>query len=100
MPRPRPKHLHRTVSRHGTIVWDVHVPGAKRIRIKGEYGSEAFMAAVDAVLRGEVVQNTTGMISKDTVAWLIAQYKQSSARAKCADTKLRNGTPVLESEND
>lgn len=81
MPRPRPKHLHRTKSRHGSIVWYVHVPGQKRIRIKGEYGSEAFMAAVDAALRGEVTK-TTGSNSKHTLAWLIAEYKKSSAWAK------------------
>src|ERR1700689_1838073 len=81
MPRPRPKHLHRTISRHGNVVWYVHVPDQKRIRIKAEYGSEAFMAAVDAALRGEIVQNATGKISKDTMAWLIPQYKKSSAWA-------------------
>lgn len=80
MPRPRPKHLHRTVSRHGKVVWYVHVPDHKRIQIKGEYGTEAFMAAVDAALRGEVVQ-TTGKTPKGTVAWLVTQYKQSSAWA-------------------
>ena len=51
MPRPRPPHLHRTVTRHKKIAWYVHVPGRKRVRIRAEFGSpefaEEYAAAVD-----------------------------------------------------
>lgn len=40
MPRPRPPHLHRTVTRHKKIAWYVHVPGRKRVRIRQR---ESFM---------------------------------------------------------
>ena len=60
-------------------MWYVNVPGHDRIRIKGEYGSETFMATVNASLRGEVL-NSAGsnkIISKGTVAWLIADSDEA-----------------------
>ncbi|MGB6795116.1 MAG: integrase, partial [Xanthobacteraceae bacterium] len=35
MPRPRPPHLHREVTRHGRVVWFVRIDKGPRIRIRG-----------------------------------------------------------------
>lgn len=48
MPRPRPEHLHRETSRHGTVLWYYRKPGQKRIRIRGVYGSLEFWANLEA----------------------------------------------------
>jgi hypothetical protein len=48
MPRPRPPHLHRQVSRHGKTVWYVRVGKGPRTRIKAAFGTPEF----DAEYRG------------------------------------------------
>ena len=78
MPRPRPKHLHRDVSRHGQVRWYVHVPGQTRVRLTGDYGSAEFFAQYDAALAGA----REGLPRKNaagTLGWLIARYKEGSA---------------------
>ena len=51
MPRPRPPHLQRGVSRHGKPYWFVQMKrGAPKIRIRGEYGSPEFEAAYQAAV--------------------------------------------------
>ena len=51
MPRPRPPHLQRGVSRHGKAFWFVQMRrGAPKIRIRGEYGSPEFEAAYQAAV--------------------------------------------------
>ncbi len=42
MPRPRPPHLHREVTRHGKTVWYVRVGKGARIRLKAQFGSPEF----------------------------------------------------------
>jgi hypothetical protein len=39
MPRPRPPHLQRQVSRHGKTVWYVRIGKGPRIRIHSPFGS-------------------------------------------------------------
>ena len=46
MPRPRPPHLHREVTRHGTGVWYVRVGKGPRIRIRAQYGTPEFDSGV------------------------------------------------------
>jgi hypothetical protein len=53
MPRPRPKHLLREVSRHGTVRWVVRIGQGPRIPMPGQYGSPEFNAAYPAAVRGE-----------------------------------------------
>lgn len=45
MPRPRPPHLHREITRHGVTVWYVRIGKGKRTRMAGAYGSPEFTAA-------------------------------------------------------
>ena len=78
MPRPRPKHLHRDVSRHGQVRWYVHVPGRPRVRLTGAYGSPEFLAAYSAAVAGEAPAGPR-RASAGSLAWLVARYKESSA---------------------
>lgn len=52
MPRPRPPHLHREVTRHGKAVWYVRVGKGKRIRLKAQFGTADFDAEYQAAING------------------------------------------------
>ncbi|MBB5765905.1 hypothetical protein ABEV34_27570 [Methylorubrum rhodesianum] len=93
MPRPRPPHLNRETTRHGTVVWYVRRGDGPRIRIRGEYGSPAFQAAYEAAVRGrpapEAKPSTVG-----TVAWLVERYltsRQWSEELSAATRAQRHG---------
>jgi integrase len=78
MPRPRPPHLHRQITRHGRTVWYVRRGKGPRIRIQGEFGSEEFGAAYEAALLGkELVRQ--GKTRTGTLQWLYDQYRKSTA---------------------
>jgi integrase len=77
MPRPRPPHLQREVTRHGKPVWYVRVGKGKRIRLHAVFGSTDFEAEYQAAINGRArppKQDTAG-----TLAWLVARYRESSA---------------------
>lgn len=78
MPRIRPPHLQREVTRHGKVVWVVRVGKGPRIRIREPYGAPGFDEAYRAAVSGNA-QPRTGRASKDSLAWLIEQYRQSAA---------------------
>jgi integrase len=78
MPRPRPPHLHRETSRHGTVVWYVRVGKGPRIRIKAEYGTPEFEAAYQSAVSGERPRSP-GKSARGTLGWLFDLYRQTSA---------------------
>lgn len=79
MPRQRPPHLHRELTRHGKAVWYVRVgKTAPRVRLRAEYGSEAFKAEYAAAIAGESPV-IPGKPSSGTLAWLVDQYRDTSA---------------------
>lgn len=78
MPRPRPPHLQRETTRHGRIVWVVRVGKGARIRIRETYGTEEFDEAYHAALSGAPSARSQ-KASKGSLAWLIAQYRDSGA---------------------
>jgi integrase len=84
MPRPRPPHLHREVSRHGTARWVVRVGHGPRIPIEGEYGSAEFMAAYHAAIRGET-RVSKPRTDEKSLRFLAERWQASSA---WAETKL------------
>ena len=51
MPRPRPPHLHRQVTRHGKTVWYVRIGKGPRIRIRSAFGTSEFDAEYRAAAR-------------------------------------------------
>ena len=82
MPRPRPPYLLRETSRHGAVVWYFRRGDGPRIRIRGEYGSPEFMAAYHAAASGQAAAGPEkGRDAPETLAWLIARYRQSAAWA-------------------
>jgi integrase len=89
VPRPRPLYLHRQVTRHGKAVWYVR-KGARgqKIRIRGEYGSDAFMAQYEAAITGQPMPPPKGPRS-GSLSWLIEQYRETSAWAELSPATRR-----------
>lgn len=78
MPRPRPPHLHRQVTRHGKVVWYVRIDRGRRVRLKAEYGTEAFELEYQAAVSGRPLAPKVGP-SSSSLAWLLKQYRGSTA---------------------
>jgi integrase len=78
MPRPRPPHLHREVTRHGNAVWYVRVGKGPRIRLRAAFGSEEFDAEYQAALSGKP-QPSKGRPRAGTLAWLLERYRETTA---------------------
>src|SRR4051812_5240361 len=81
MPRPRPPHLHREVSRHGRVVWYVRVGKGPRVRLKAEFGSPEFDAAYRVALGGEA-PTLRAEPPSGTLSWLIARYREVDSWSK------------------
>jgi len=77
MPRPRPPHLQRQVSRHGKSVWYVRIGKGPRIRIRSEFGTAEFDAEYQAALAGKP-RPKKGAAAAGTLAWLIERYRDGS----------------------
>jgi len=77
MPRPRPPYLHREKTRHGKLVWVVRRKG-KRRQIRAEYGTPEFEAEYRALLDG-MPKREKAAHSTDSLAWLIARYRETTA---------------------
>jgi len=83
MPRPRPPHLHRQITRHGNPVWYVRVGKGPRTRLRAPYGTSEFdeqYAAIAGHPLGGRQKAANG-----TLAWLWEQYRQSSAWTQAID---------------
>ena len=78
MPRPRPPHLQRQVTRHGKVTWYVRMDRGPRTRIRGEFGSPEFDAAYRAAIAG-TTPAATGSPDAGSLAWLLARYRESNA---------------------
>jgi integrase len=76
MPKPRPPHLQRRITRHGKVTWYVRVARGPLIRIKAAWGTPEFDAAYRAALVGERPEAARGP-AKDTLAWLVNLHRQS-----------------------
>jgi integrase len=77
MPRPRPPHLHREVTRHGKTSWYVRVGHGPRIRIRAEYGTAEFDAEYRAALAGAPVRKAAP--STASLHWLVTRYRETLA---------------------
>jgi integrase len=78
MPRPRPPHLHKQITRHGVTVWYVRIGKGKRTRIKGVYGSEEFKCEYDAAIAGSPVSGRS-KVKTGSLQWLWDKYRESLA---------------------
>ena len=82
MPRPRPPHLQKRVTRHGKVVWYVRIGRGPLIRIPGEYGTDEFKAAYQAALNGDKPTKAKAGHAKDSIGWLVSLYMASAAWTK------------------
>jgi hypothetical protein len=77
MPRARPPHLQRQVTRHGKTVWYVRIGRGRRVRIRAAFGTSEFdveyHSAITTPLRGSPRNAPTA----DTIAWLIERYRET-----------------------
>jgi integrase len=78
MPRPRPPHLHREVSRHGVTTWYVRRGHGPRIRIRGVFGTPEFEAEYRAALDGASVEHTK-KVAVGSLQWLWERYRETTA---------------------
>lgn len=92
MSRPRPPHLHHEQTRHGAFVWYVRKGHGPRIRIKAEYGSEAFWAEYRAALEGAPAPSKVA--KAHTLAWGINRYRNSSAWAALSNATRRQSENI------
>lgn len=77
MPRPRPPHLHREVTRHGRAVWYVRVDRGPRIRLRAEFGTQEFDQEYRAAVEGKSLAPRSP--AAGTLAWLLERYRETSA---------------------
>ena len=77
MPRNRPPHLFREVTRHGRVVWYVRVDKGPRIRVAA-FGTPEFDASYEAAISGEP-RRPAGAPALGTLSWLIARYRETRA---------------------
>jgi integrase len=78
MPRPRPPHLQRQITRHGRPVWYVRIGKGPRIRIRAAFGTPEFDAEYQAAISG-TPRPKRGAPGIGTLAWLLARYRETTA---------------------
>ncbi|WP_409360744.1 tyrosine-type recombinase/integrase [Bartonella heixiaziensis] len=82
MPKPRPPHLVKEITRHGKIIWYVRIGHGQRIRVHGTYGTQEFVdnyKSALAELQGLILpKSKTGKLVEGSFAWLLKQYFNSS----------------------
>ncbi len=100
MPRPALPHLHRERTRHGATVWYVRKGQGPRIRIKGEYGSQEFVAAYEAAVAGRSGPRAAAGPAQGTFAWGLALYRGAQAWSALSPATRRQREnifrPILE----
>lgn len=79
MPRPRPPHLHREVTRHGKVMWRVRVDHGRRIRLRAEYGTPEFWTEYREAIEGRASPAKRNEPRAGSLAWLIARYRETAA---------------------
>ena len=101
MPSPALPHLLRERTRHGATVWYVRVGKGPRIRIRGEYGGQEFVAAYEAAVAGKSRPKPAAGPARGSFSWGLALYRGSQAWAALAPATRRQREnilrPILES---
>lgn len=78
MPRPRPPHLHRQITRHGATVWYVRKGKGPRTRIRAGYGTDEFWKEYRAAVEGTPAP-AKATPARMTFSWALDRYRASSA---------------------
>jgi hypothetical protein len=87
MPRPRPPHLQREITRHGKAVWYVRVARGPRVRIKAEYGTPEFDVKYRAAIAGAPARKAAP--SQSSLQWLLTRYRETTAWANLSAATRR-----------
>jgi integrase len=96
MPRPRPPHLQRLISRHGKVTWYVQIGRGPRIRVRGEYGTPEFDASyVEAVSSDRPIPERPITEARGTLAWLWMMYRQTGAWSSLKDPTRRQRENIM-----
>lgn len=78
MAKPKYPGLTKETTRHGGTVWYVRpLHHGKRVRLRAEYGTEAFLAEYHAALKGVSTPKPVGHTG--SLAWLWNRYRASNA---------------------
>lgn len=93
MPRPRKPHLHRERNRHGAHVWYVRKDRGRRIRLRSEFGSEAFNVEYEAALAGKSAPR--GEAVGGTLQWLWDAYRKTGAWKHLASATRRQRENIM-----
>lgn len=88
MPKRRPPHLHREMTRHETFVWYVRRDHGPRIRIRAEYDTKEFWEEYNAAIAGAPVPQKTS--KANSLQWALDRYRESSAWAGLAVATRRS----------
>lgn len=94
VPRPRPPHLHREVTRHGAVVWYVRKRPGPRVRIRAAYGTPAFWAEYHAAVSGAPLSDARKP-SAGTFGWLVNRYRDSGAWSALSVATRRQRDNIL-----
>ncbi|OZA80896.1 MAG: hypothetical protein B7X76_08355, partial [Azorhizobium sp. 39-67-5] len=78
MPKPNPPYLSHDTDRHGNVRWYVRVSGKPKVRIREQYGTQAFWAAYRDALSGRIHVKPA-----DTGRRVIAPAQSGSLRSLC-----------------
>ncbi|HEY7243368.1 MAG TPA: tyrosine-type recombinase/integrase [Xanthobacteraceae bacterium] len=96
MPRPRPPHLHREITRHGKPVWYVRLDKGSRIRIRAAFGTPEFETEYRAAISGSPQTQQQGP-STGSLAWLIERYRETEAWRSLSLATRRQRENILRS---
>lgn len=78
MTKRRPLNLIKRIARNGDVTWYYWKRPDRQIRIRGEYGSDEFMAAYNAAAAGRIEIEKKIKERPETLAWLIARYRETT----------------------
>lgn len=96
MTKPRPPYLIKRPNRDGSMIWYVWRRPGPQIRVRGEYGSPEFMAAYHAIIAGTVPEAIEKpRIAPETLSWLIARYRETSAWSQLKESTKRARGNIL-----
>jgi integrase len=94
MPRPRPPHLQRQVTRHGKVVWYVRVGKGPRTRMIAKFGTPEFDAEYQAAI-SDTPRPKKGAPATGTLAWLVARYREVGAWTNLSSATRKQRENIL-----
>jgi len=100
MPRPRFPNLRRERTRHGKTVWYYRDGDGPRIRIKEEFGTEAFIAAYKSALFGAHPSSKKMELRSGSFGWLLSSYRKSAAWSSLSPATRKQRDAIFSSSGE